>query len=468
MATAAMVSGTGDTRPGPHDLWTVERAAADGRWARAWLFVALERHRLTAGGRRVALHSLDEVVVGRGAGGRIERSGRAAVVLVGDSETSRRHFALRRTAAGWLMQDLGSRNGTFVNGEQVPSAVLCNGDLIEAGGAVLAFSTECDPSDDERDRDLEAAPRAPSVFHTLNCALEQRVDQVTRIAQSAVPVLIRGETGTGKELMARAIHDASGLPGAFVAVNCGALPRGLLESELFGHRRGAFSGATEDREGLVRHAHLGTLFLDEIAELPGESQVALLRVLQEGEVRPVGASEDVKVSVRVIAATHQDLALRIAEGRFRQDLYARIAGFEVVMPALRERREDLGTLIAMILPRLCDHPEEFSLQREAACAMLRYDWPQNIRELEQALRSAVALCEGGKLRLEHLPEAMSRTRSSDPALSTGDVALRDRLIVLLEQTGGNVAAVARAMSRAPVQIRRWCRRFQIDLARYRR
>jgi transcriptional regulator with PAS, ATPase and Fis domain len=172
---------------------------------------------------------------------------------------------------------------------------------------------------------------------------------VLRIAPSSVPLLVRGETGTGKELMARAIHEASERRGAFVPVNCGALPRDLLESELFGHRRGAFTGASGDRSGLVRRAHRGTLFLDEIAELPPDSQVALLRVLQEGEVRPVGACEEITVDVRIVAATHQDLRERIASGRFREDLYARIAGFEITMPPLRERREDLGMLIATLL-----------------------------------------------------------------------------------------------------------------------
>ena len=330
-----------------------------------------------------------------------------------------------------------------------------------AGGRAGAWRTE-------RDRDLEDAPLTPSVFQTLNRGLEERIRQICRIAPSRVPVLVRGETGTGKELMARAIHDASGRPGAFVAVNCGALPRGLIESELFGHRRGAFSGAGEDRDGLIRRAHRGTLFLDEIAELPPESQVALLRVLQEGEVRPVGASESLQVDVRVVAASHQDLTGRIADGRFRQDLYARIAGFEVTMPALRDRREDLGTLIATILPRISPSPERFTLDREAACALLRYPWPQNIRELEQALRSAVALCDDGKLRLVHLPEAIASYRPAASLLSADDAGSAQRLVELLEGSSGNVAAVARAMGRAPVQIRRWCRRLRIDLALFRR
>ena len=395
------------------------------------------------------------------------RQGRAAAITVPDYEISRKHLSVRRQLAGWEVSDLASKNGIAVNGEPVRTATLNDGDLIEAGGTLLMFR-EDESAGEVADRDLAAEPDTAMAFRTVSLEFEHRVGQLTRIAKAGVPVLIRGETGTGKELVARAVHEASGRRGPFVPVNCGALPRALVESELFGHRRGAFSGANEERDGLVRRANKGTLFLDEIAELPEESQVALLRVLQEGEVRPVGASDSVQVDVRVIAASHQDLTRRIADGRFRQDLYGRISGFEFTMPALRDRREDLGTLIAAILPRICAYPERLTLHRDAASALLRYPWPQNIRELEQALRSAVALCEDGKLRLAHLPVAIASYRAAGSGLSAGDAALRARLVELLEDASGNVAAVARAMDRAPVQIRRWCRRLQIDLATFRR
>jgi transcriptional regulator with AAA-type ATPase domain len=432
------------------------------------LIAALECSRPTALGCRLVLDRLDEVIVARGAAGGIERAGRSATIFVGDVQASRQHLALRRTPSGWRISDLGSKNGTRVNAAALTRAPLVDGDLIEAGGALLWF-LDGGPVGEARDRDLVGQDRA---FQTLSVELERRFRQVVKIAPSSVPVLVRGETGTGKELMARAIHEASGRHGPFVPVNCGALPRELIESELFGHRRGAFSGASEEREGLVRRAHRGTLFLDEIAELPPDSQVALLRVLQDGEVRPVGATDAMTVDVRVVAATHQDLAQRIADGRFRLDLYARIAGFEVRLPALRDRREDLGMLIATVLSRLqaagsTDGPGP-SLSKAAARALFRYPWPLNIRELEQTLRTAAGLCDGGEIDLEHLPEAIRDHRAAcEPRMKPEDRARRAQLIGLLREEAGNVAAVARALGCAPVQVRRWCSRLQVDLARFR-
>jgi DNA-binding NtrC family response regulator len=309
---------------------------------------------------------------------------------------------------------------------------------------------------------------APPVFRTMTLDLERRFADLARIAPSELPVMVLGETGTGKELIARAVHDLSGRTGPFVPINCGALPRTLVESELFGYRRGAFSDAREDRHGLVRRAHGGTLFLDEIAELPAESQVALLRVLQEREVRPLGASEPFLVDVRVVAATHQDIPQRIEAGQFRQDLYARLAGFQLVLPPLRERREDIGILVAAILRRMGGDAEHVTFHRLAARALFSYSYPLNVRELEQALRAAVVFSRGQEIRAEHLPEAIQGSRPPTAlALRPEDQAMRERLLEILRETRGNVAAAARKLNKAPIQIRRWCRRLAIDLAAFR-
>jgi len=436
------------------------------------LIVAMDcQHPLTMG-TRIGLEDVDEVIMGRGPARSAERQGRTIVLTVPDSQMSRQHFCLRRLATGWGLTDVGSKNGTVVNGKAVRSVSLADGDLIEVGGTMLWF-LEQGPREarvDRGDLDLDAGEggKGPAVFRTLSLELEGRWRDLTRIAASSTPVLVQGETGTGKELVARAVHELSGQRGPFVAINCGALPRTLVESELFGFHRGAFSGATHDREGLIRHADGGTLFLDEIAELPEESQVALLRVLQDGEVRPIGSSTALPVNLRVVAATHQDLSERIVDGRFRRDLYARLAGFLVTVPPLRERREDIGTLIGTLLPRLGVDVRRVSFQRPAARALLRYGYPLNIRELEQALRAAVVLADGREIRLEHLPESV---RTYDVAeklpISADDHVLRVRLLEVLREVQGNVAAAGRRMNKAPIQIRRWCRRFGLDLDDFR-
>src|SRR5262249_29775805 len=208
---------------------------------------------------------------------------------------------------------------------------------------------EREAASDITDADLRVG--APALM-TFDGALAERYATLERVAPTEVSVLLQGETGTGKELVARALHQMSGRSGAFVAVNCGALPPNLIEAELFGHRRGAFTGATGERLGLVRAADAGTLFLDEVGELPASSQAAFLRVLQEREVVPVGVDHPVKVDVRLCSATLRDLDALVASGQFRRDLYARLFGLTIVLPPLRQRRVDLGLLTRRLLARI--------------------------------------------------------------------------------------------------------------------
>src|SRR6185503_13277065 len=241
---------------------------------------------------------------------------------------------------------------------------------------------------------------------TFVSSLTAAFDDLAVVARTGAAILISGETGTGKELVARAVHSFAGRTGTFVAVNCGALPETLAESELFGFRKGAFSGATQDRLGLIRSADRGTLFLDEIGDLAVGSQATLLRVLQEREVCPVGTSEPVAVDLQVVAATHHDLEASVIEGRFRRDLHARLAAFTLRLPALRERLDDLGLLIAELLARTPADGGPVRFTAEAAAAMLQHDWPSNIRELAACLVVATALARGEPVRPEHLPEAV--------------------------------------------------------------
>jgi transcriptional regulator with PAS, ATPase and Fis domain len=271
--------------------------------------------------------------------------------------------------------------------------------------------------------------------------------------------------------VARAVHELSGRPGSFVGVNCGALPATLLETELFGYKKGAFSGATDDRPGLVRASDRGTLFLDEIGDLPASSQAALLRVLQEHEVMPVGGTRPVPVDLRVVAATHKGLDRLVADGGFRQDLFQRLAGHRTELAPLRERREDLGLLIASLLER--HGGRELGLDSPAALALLRHDWPGNVRELEQCLSAAAVLASEGLIRLEHLA-APVREALAPPSPDWGpkseaeEAARKEQLIALLKQHRGNLAAVARAMGKARMQVQRWLKRYQLDPESFRR
>jgi len=225
------------------------------------------------------------------------------------------------------------------------------------------------------------------------------------VARSDIPVLIQGESGTGKEVFARAIHGSSERAGAaFVAVNCGALPAALVESILFGHEKGAFTGATERRRGKFQEASGGTLFLDEIGELPLDAQVKLLRAIQTGEVDPVGGSGPVKVDIRLISATNRDLQAMISEGRFREDLYYRVGVFPLTLPPLRERREDLPSLARMFLARSAAAEgmaiDDFSTA--AMEAISRGSWPGNVRQLQNVIQRAVILADGPAIRPQDL------------------------------------------------------------------
>lgn len=234
--------------------------------------------------------------------------------------------------------------------------------------------------------------------------------QLDRVATSDITVLIHGESGTGKELVARAIHDHSGRKaGAFVALNCAAVPENLQESELFGHERGAFTGATTRRSGRFELADGGTLFLDEVAEMSPSTQAKLLRVLQERRFQRLGSSQDVASDFRLIAATHRDLHSAVRAGRFREDLYFRIAVFELELPALRERREDIVPLAESFLRRM-QRPDAPSLSLSSAAnhVLRNYDWPGNVRELQNAIERAVVLSSDGEIRQCDLPARLSR------------------------------------------------------------
>ncbi len=279
-------------------------------------------------------------------------------------------------------------------------------------------------------------------------AMQRILAQAAAMARASAPVVVLGETGTGKEVMARALHASSPrAPHPFVAVNCGAIPAELLESELFGHARGAFSGAIRDKPGLFEDADRGTLLLDEVAELPQPPQVKLLRVLQDGEVRRVGESRTKRVDVRVIAATHRDLAALVGRELFREDLYYRLRVFSITLPPLRERREDILPLARHFLN--LEGGARRSFTAAAQRALLAHTWPGNIRELSNAVRHGAALAGEGDLGREHFPEEV---RSGRPGASGASRALRtlaevqrEHIQAVLAACGGNHSNAARVL-----------------------
>ncbi len=257
-----------------------------------------------------------------------------------------------------------------------------------------------------------SAPQSATAIRLIgdSPAMTQLRNTITKLARSQAPVYISGESGVGKELVARLIHEQGPRGhGPFVPVNCGAIPTELMESEFFGHKKGSFTGAHADKQGLFQAAHGGTLFLDEVAELPLHMQVKLLRVIQEKSVRPVGANSESPIDVRILSATHKNLAQLVAENRFRDDLYYRINVIELRVPPLRERPSDLPALAAAILVRLGTDLGETppDLTEGALSVLAGYPFPGNVRELENILERAVALCDGRRIDVEdlHLPRA---------------------------------------------------------------
>jgi len=465
--------------PGPpQDQTLTESPGAGLPLARpeAYLFVVLECDRPLSGSSRHALRGVEEVVLGRGDDRGATREGARLAVTLPSGWMSTRHARLVRDGRRFQLEDLGSRNGTRVNGRSIAHRVLEDGDLVELGHALLVFRAEMHaPPGTALDLDTRAATSPVARLGTIVPALAGEMEAIERIATSRVPVLLRGETGTGKEVVARAVHAMSGRPGAFVAVNCGGIPQALVESQLFGHTKGAFSGAVKDEPGFVRAAGGGTLFLDEVGDLPLASQVALLRVLQEGEVVPVGTTSPVPVDLRVVAATHQPLEALVARATFRSDLFARLDGYSFTLAPLRERREDIGRIVADRLQEAAPGwATEIRLAPEFGRALLRYGWPGNIRELGHCLSRAAALAKGhGVLERQHLPPALARVLDEDDAPAQGppqteEERLQGQLVALLTEHEGNVAEVARAMGKARMQVHRWMKRLGIDPGRYRR
>ena len=373
---------------------------------------------------------------------------------IDDQRASGQHARVRRRkdSREFEIEDLGSTNGTTVNGEYVASAILEHGTVIRVGDTLMVFEKGPRPTSDIRLESIESL------------GIER---QFARVAHSDAPLLILGATGAGKGHLAKRIADASQRSGKYVHVNCAALPRELVEAELFGHEKGAFTGAAGAKAGLIEEADGGTLFLDEIGTLEPALQAKMLVAVEEGEVRRVGATRSKKVDVRYLAATNVNVREAIAEGSFREDLYYRLAAHTVTLPALVARRPD----IVPIFRRIAGLDSHTALSGEFLEAILIWTWPGNVRELINYAR-VLHLDDLTMRDFDTLPPQMTeflRTRArSDAGLpsrsSTGSrppvtrskhIPPRAELEAMLEECGGNVSALARKMDKHRNQVVRW-------------
>ncbi|MCC6810960.1 MAG: sigma 54-interacting transcriptional regulator [Deltaproteobacteria bacterium] len=373
---------------------------------------------------------------------------------IDDEKMSRMHARIDRKGGALTVEDLGSTNGVFVNGVKEASATLELGDVLRLGDSVFVY-----------DLDVPGDVPVPVEIVARSAAMRQVIKKADRVARFDAAVMLLGASGTGKEVLARFIHERSGRKGRFIAINCAALPSELVEATLFGHVKGAFTGADKDSPGLFAEADKGTLFLDEVGELPLALQPKLLRVLETGEHMAVGGRKSERSDVRILSATNVALKAASEAGRFRPDLYARLFGYPIELPLLCERRLD-------VLPLFNACVRERALGADFVEALLCYDYPLNVRELKALAQRVLIGAEGDRpltrkdfeaaLALESpgaAPKSDARSRTRAPSKAD--------LVALLQSTSGNVEAVAAQLQCHRPQVYRWLKRYQLDPDAYR-
>ncbi|MGK4004189.1 sigma 54-interacting transcriptional regulator [Sorangium sp. So ce1036] len=384
-------------------------------------------------------------------------------VVVDDPEVSSTHCELRAEGPGVLLRDLGSKNGTFVSAVRVREAILTAACPIQVGGSMLSF----DPLEKERvevgfDESfgplIGASPRMRHLFRLLR-----------EVSPTDLSLLITGETGTGKELVAQAIHDASSRRGGpFVVVDCASLPGALAESFLFGHERGAFPGALERKDGAFHEANHGTIFLDELGELPPELQPKLLRVLTERKLKRVGSRLHEPIDVRIIAATRRDLGRVMNTGRFRSDLFFRIAQMRIDLPPLRERREDIPPLVQSVCERMGCPERAVEMINLITTTLGQHDFPGNVRELINVTSVAASLPPGAEamaaiLPLEGSGDVVAPTSAFGEAKRSAVAAFEQRYFSdLIRATGGNISEMARRAGMERHHVRMFLRKHGLN------
>lgn len=428
--------------------------------ARPYFFLALHAYRPLMGGARWSLIDTDEIVVGRGSPRGGARAGnprhQRLTITVDCPFLSTEHARFVRAGSDWSIADIRSKNGVYVNGERVqPGTTIAHGDVITMGQCFFMLDEHA--AEQHGDLDAEDVTAIPRGLLTLHPTYAESLALLRRAAPTKSPVTLVGETGTGKEIVARAIHELSGRRGPYFGISCAEIARSLIASELFGYVKGAFTGALRDHPGHIRGAEGGTLMLDEILSAPMELQVALLRAMQEQKVMPLGGRAPVAFDVRFIAATQQPLDEAISKHGFRGDLHARLLEVVCRLLPLRERLCDMGNLVALTL-RDNGAPPDTTLTLDAALALLLYHWPLNIRELASSLIRAKTLASGTAIDATHLPQ---------PATIGTEDQLKKDLIAELRNSKGNVSEVARRLNRNRTLVHKWMRNLGIEARSFR-
>ncbi len=380
-----------------------------------------------------------DVVAGRGAGCQLQ---------VDHGSVSREHARIHAEGGAAWITDLGSRNGTWIRERRLephkPARLR-----VEVGariGNVTVYLQGAGALEARPARFTGDVEYPPDVFVTRDAPMGPIFRLVERSALSSIAVLILGETGTGKDVIASSIHHLSGRRGLLVTVNCAAIPDSMFEAELFGYEKNAFTGASAAKPGLIETAENGTLFLDEVGELSMAAQAKLLTVLQNGQVRRLGAVTGGRVRFRVVAATNRDLEEEVARGAFRKDLYFRLCQFTITVPPLATRQGEIVALASRFLAKHCEEAgrEPLELTEAAGQALLAYAWPGNVRELEHAMRHAAMLAEDGVVDTAHL-QLGPRRGANDPLPATPKDAERARILGVLGQCGGNQTLAAKTL-----------------------
>ena len=394
-----------------------------------------------------------------------------------DKKVSRHHAEIAFTEHGYLLTDLGSTNGTFLDGARVERAYLKPGSSLVVGDSSILFA----PIDEE----IVVDPDKDGFFAGMvgrSLKMRQIFGLLRKIAPMDVSVIVTGETGTGKELVARALHDHSDRrKGPFVVLDCGSIPENLIESELFGHEKGSFTGATTAREGVFERAQGGTIFLDEIGELRIDMQPRLLRVLENREVRRVGGSSTIDVDCRVVAATNRDLTKEVQEGNFREDLFFRLSVINVQLPPLRGRREDIPALVqhALQTPETLQRHGQKHISAAAMTALQNYAWPGNIRELMNVISHLLTFSESAEVDLHHLPPRLTGAGEKGPLPFNEHLGFheakeqllesfeREYLGALLKRCEGNISRAARESGMHRKSIERLVKKYELDAKQHR-